>query len=144
MNLQEQIMHSDYKRMFDSIIENNMGQLQNLEGLDASDDSQDKNKSRKQLERLYNNIRFKIQGGQPLTPAEIMYLGTTTNLSLINLKKRMEYQRLTIEMMERHITPIFKGLTELQDDPDQVTENFYSKVREPLVEPEPKEESNEI
>lgn len=136
MNTNEQIMHSEYKRMFDSIIENNLGQLQNLEGLDNSTEGTAKNKARKELERTYNAIRMKIHNGQPLTAAEVMYLGTATNISLMNLKKRLEYQRLTIEMMENNIAPIFKEVLTFKEDETALVDEFYLKVKERLSKPD--------
>lgn len=64
-----------------------------------------------------------------------MYLGTAVNLSLLNLKD--DYQRMTIEMMEKHLVPIFGGLVEHKNDDTSVVEHFLcGHVHDRLSQPD--------
>ncbi len=134
MENKQSLIDPNYKKILLSVLGNNLNQLQELEGLDDSTNSKDKNKARKKLEQIYQNIRFKIQSGQMLTPAEIFTLGTAVNLTLMNLRTRRDYLEKTVSNFENIIVPNFTELLKHKEDPDSVVSKFYETFSEDFEE----------
>lgn len=128
------MLHDDYKRMFNEIIDNNLTILQTLDDVEGLKDEKLNDKARRNLEKIYKTLRENLKSNIPLTATEILFLGAGVNLTLASLKKRMHNFGMTLKWYNAVLVPAFKELQELEDGAREIlVDKFYKKFEDPIT-----------
>lgn len=127
------MVHNDYKKMFNGIIDNNLTQIHNLDEVEGLEGGQIDDKGRRRLENLYKNIRETINTNLPMRAGEILALGTGVNLSLITLKSQLARIEKTIAWYNNKLIPAFEEIRAAESEGNEaVVKLFYEKFEEPI------------
>lgn len=128
------MLHDDYKKMFNEIIDNNLTILQTLDDVEGLKEEKLNDKARRNLEKTYKTLRENLKSNIPLTAAEILFLGAGVNLTLASLKKRRHNFEMTLKWYNAVLVPAFKELQELEGGAREIlVDKFYKKFEDPIT-----------
>lgn len=131
------MIHTDYKKMFNGIIDNNLTQIHNLDAIEGLEGGKIDDRARRRLESLYKNIRETINTNLPMRAGEIPALGTGVNLSLITLKSQLQRIQKTISWYEEKLVPAFEDIRAAESEGNEaVVDLFYQKFTDPIDGPQ--------
>lgn len=131
------MVHADYKKMFNGIIDNNLTQIHNLDEIEGLEGGKIDDRARRRLESLYKNIRETINTNLPMRAGEILALGTGVNLSLITLKSQLQRTQKTISWYEEKLVPAFEDIRAAESEGNEaVVDLFYQKFTDPIDGPQ--------
>lgn len=129
------MIHKDYKKMFNGIIDNNLTQIHNLDEVEGIEGGVIDDRTRRRLESMYKNIREMLNSNLEMKAGEILALGTGVNLSLITLKSNLSRIEKTIRWYNEKLIPAFEQIREAEPlGNDEVVKLFYELFEEPIDE----------
>lgn len=130
------MIHNDFKKMFNGIIDNNLTQIHNLDEIEGLEEEKLNDKTRRKLEQMYKNMRSTINTNLRLTAPEILFLGTGVNLSLITLKSSLKRIEKTINWYNTILIPYFEEIRKLEsEDKEALIDKFYELFSQPIDKP---------
>lgn len=130
------MLHKDYKRIFNEIIDNNLTLLHTLDDVKGKEGGEIDDKTRRQLEKTYKNIRGTINTNLRLSAADILFLGTAANLALISLNTSYHRLQKTLKWYNESLVPAFDKIRTLEGENTSVVDAFYDSFIDPIDIPE--------
>lgn len=127
------MIHEDYKKILNGIIDSNLTQIQNLDMVEGIEGGPIDDKTRRKLETMYKSIRETLNLDLPMRAGEVLTLGIGANLSLTSIKTSLERAQKTIDWYNKVLMPAFEDIQN-QTGNDEIVNTFYKYFSEPIDE----------